>query len=101
MPHSKILSQVAYSCPVCRSGQFVTYRRLPGENGTILRVREGGEVVDEIATQRTPYACMLGGADGRTLFVCTAESAVPDECRAKPRGSIETIRAETSRAGIP
>ncbi len=38
-----------------------------------LRVREGGEVLQEISTGDTGvYALALGGADGRTLFLCTA-----------------------------
>jgi sugar lactone lactonase YvrE len=40
----------------------------------LLRVLEGGEVTDSISTgDRHAVACVLGGTDGRTLFVCTAE----------------------------
>ena len=39
-----------------------------------LRVREGGEVVQVVDTQHPCYACMLGGPDGRTLFMITAAS---------------------------
>ena len=38
-----------------------------------VRVREGGEISDVIETGRGCYACALGGSDGRTLFLCTAE----------------------------
>jgi sugar lactone lactonase YvrE len=38
-----------------------------------IRVREGGEVVDTITADRGCFACMLGGPDGRTLFVAAAE----------------------------
>ena len=38
-----------------------------------LRVAEGGEVLEEIATERPAFACMLGGADRRTLYICTSE----------------------------
>ncbi len=40
--------------------------------GRALRVREGGEIIDEIAPGTGVYACGLGGADGRTLYVCVA-----------------------------
>ena len=33
MQHAHFLNQTVYCCPVCRSGRFVTYRRLPAENG--------------------------------------------------------------------
>lgn len=71
------------------------------EGGRVLRVREGGEVVDEVAPRRIPYACMLGGTDGRTLFVCTSNSATPEECRAARNASIETVRVDAARAGLP
>lgn len=39
-----------------------------------LRVRAGGEVLDrvEVGEGQTAYAVALGGADGRTLFLCAA-----------------------------
>ena len=48
--------------------------------GRVLRVREGGEVVDEVkGTHPGAFACMLGGDDRRTLYLCTAPTHVPDE----------------------
>jgi sugar lactone lactonase YvrE len=38
-----------------------------------VRVREGGEVLDVISVDRGCFACMLGGQDGRTLFIAAAE----------------------------
>jgi sugar lactone lactonase YvrE len=38
-----------------------------------IRVREGGEVLDTLAVDRGCFACMLGGEDGRTLFIAAAE----------------------------
>lgn len=38
-----------------------------------VRVREGGEVLDTVAVDRGCFACMLGGDDGRTLFIAAAE----------------------------
>lgn len=69
--------------------------------GTVLRVQEGGEILAAVSTSRTPYACMLGGEDGRMLFICTAESAVPEECRARATGCIEMIAVESNGAGLP
>ncbi|MFD1934956.1 MULTISPECIES: SMP-30/gluconolactonase/LRE family protein [Nonomuraea] len=41
-----------------------------------IRVREGGEIVDEVRTTGDGvFACALGGDDGRTLFLCTAPDA--------------------------
>jgi sugar lactone lactonase YvrE len=38
-----------------------------------VRVREGGDVLDAITVDRGCFACMLGGEDGRTLFIAAAE----------------------------
>jgi hypothetical protein len=44
---------------------------------------------------------MLGGPDGRTLFTCSAESSVREECRAKASARIEVARVEVPHAGLP
>lgn len=69
----------------------------------VLRVAEGGEVLDEVRTsdEVQPFACMLGGADGRTLFVCTAPGSEPDECRANRMGRIEAVAVAVPHAGLP
>ena len=67
----------------------------------VLRMREGGEVVDRVPTPGLAIACMLGGPDGKTLFLCSAESSVRDECRAKATARIEIARAEVPHAGLP
>ena len=38
-----------------------------------VRVREGGAVLERVGLDRSPFACMLGGPDGRTLFILAAE----------------------------
>jgi sugar lactone lactonase YvrE len=40
--------------------------------GRLIRVREGGEITDELRPGSPVYACALGGADGRTLYACAA-----------------------------
>ena len=66
-----------------------------------LRVREGGQVTDRVKADRGVYACMLGGADRRTLFVLTAKSTDPDECRALLSGRIEAVEVDVPGAGLP
>jgi sugar lactone lactonase YvrE len=67
----------------------------------VLRVREGGEVADRIAVESQAFACMLGGADGRTLYVCTAATSEPETCRRERSGRIEAVRVQAARAGLP
>jgi hypothetical protein len=44
---------------------------------------------------------MLGGPERRTLFVCTAESAIPGRGRAKTGGQLEIIEVEVPGDGLP
>jgi sugar lactone lactonase YvrE len=44
---------------------------VPGQR--CVRVREGGEVLSTVAVDRGCFACMLGGQDGRTLFIAAAK----------------------------
>ena len=43
---------------------------VPGES--CVRVSEGGEVLDTVSVDRGCFACMLGGADRRTLYITAA-----------------------------
>jgi sugar lactone lactonase YvrE len=62
---------------------------------------EGGRVVDVIETAQPCYACMLGGDDGRTLFICTAPTFHSPEHGAPPKGKIVTARVSVPHAGRP
>lgn len=70
--------------------------------GRVLRIREGGEIVDEVkGTHPGAFACMLGGDDRKTLFVCTAPTHVPDEARVAHAGRIEAVPVDVPGAGWP
>ncbi|TDV56463.1 SMP-30/gluconolactonase/LRE family protein [Actinophytocola oryzae] len=67
----------------------------------LLRVREGGEILDEIPTGTGVYACMLGGDDGRTLFACSAPSFAEHERRATREARLLAVEVEVPHAGLP
>jgi sugar lactone lactonase YvrE len=72
--------------------------------GEIIRVREGGEIVERIELDRSCYACMLGGDDGRTLFMVLARWFGPDrmqELIEARTGQVVTARVEVPHAGWP
>lgn len=76
----------------------------PEDAGVVLRVREGGEVLDRIELDRPCYACMLGGEDGRTLFMVVARWLGPDrmeELLEAKTGRILTARVDVPHAGWP
>jgi sugar lactone lactonase YvrE len=67
----------------------------------LLRVREGGKIDGTVSTgNRYAFACMLGGADRRTLFVCTSTGSGPAMAD-KRDGAIETVRVDVPGAGLP
>ncbi len=66
-----------------------------------LRLCEGGAVLARVATARGAYACMLGGADRRTLFVCTADSHDPERQARERNGRIEAYAVSVPGAGLP
>ncbi|HEX2221451.1 MAG TPA: SMP-30/gluconolactonase/LRE family protein [Candidatus Limnocylindria bacterium] len=73
-------------------------------NGHCRRIREGGEVVDTVALDRGAFACMLGGPDGRTLFILAAEwrgFEHAEEAMADRTGQVLVADAPAPRAGWP
>jgi len=67
----------------------------------VIRVREGGEIIDRIDTgARGAYACMLGGDDGTSLFICTATGSGP-HAKANREGQIDMIKVGVPHAGLP
>lgn len=58
----------------------------------------GGEVVATVVTDQPCFACALGGADGRTLYMLTAPSAVSHVARASRQGRILSARVATPTA---
>jgi sugar lactone lactonase YvrE len=76
----------------------------PDEGGVCLRVGEGGDVLDRIEIDRPCYACMLGGEDGRTLFMVVAKWFGPDridELIQARTGQVLTAPVDVPHAGWP
>ena len=85
---------------ICLDAEGAVWSACP-LTGRVLRVREGGEVTDVVTVDRKgAYACMLGGEDRSTLFVCTADSSHPDET-GSCRGAIEVCAVDVPGAGLP
>jgi sugar lactone lactonase YvrE len=78
----------------------VWYADVP--NMRCVRVREGGEVLQTIDADRGCFACMLGGADGRTLFIVAREWRGPESMADGARtGQVLTVPAPAAGAGWP
>ena len=66
-----------------------------------MRVAKGGEVLDIVETGQPCYACMLGGGDGRTLFMLTAKTSIAHEAAESPSGQLVIASVEVPHAGLP
>jgi sugar lactone lactonase YvrE len=66
-----------------------------------MRIAEGGEVLEVIETSQNCYALMLGGPEGKHLFMMTAPSSESHEVADKTDGKIEMIEVAIPRAGTP
>ncbi len=69
--------------------------------GRLLRVREGGEIVDEVGVGSGVFACMLGGADGRTLYACAAPDFDEKARSAAREARLLAVRVDVPHAGTP
>jgi sugar lactone lactonase YvrE len=67
--------------------------------GAFLRVAEGGEVLDRIEVEegRRAIACVLGGADRRTLHLLTATTTG----EAEPSLAAMAARVQTAQVDVP
>ena len=63
-----------------------------------VRVNQGGEILEVIDTGAPCYACMLGGDDGRTLFMLTAAGL--DAAKAAT-GKVVIATVDAPHAGRP
>ena len=72
--------------------------------GAVVRVREGGEVLDRVETDRACFACTLGGPERRTLFLLAAEwrgIEQVDEVVAARTGQVQIVEAPAPGADWP
>ena len=78
----------------------VWYADVP--NRRCVRVAEGGEILEMVEHDRGCFASMLGGHDGRTLFLMAQEWNGPEGIGKGPRtGQVLTVDAPAPHAGRP
>jgi len=77
----------------------VWYADVP--NRRCVRVCEGGEVLQTIDVDRGCFACMLGGADGMTLFITAADWRGPASIGEERSGQLFSAPVSVPHAGWP
>ncbi len=68
--------------------------------GCVL-VAEGGTILEVLETEWPCYACMLGGEDGRSLFISTAPTYEARIASAAPKGKFLIASVDVPHAGLP
>jgi sugar lactone lactonase YvrE len=67
----------------------------------LMRIGEGGVVLDEVETTMNTYACMLGGPEGKHLFAMTAPTSDSRHAPLARNGAIEVVGVAAPHAGLP
>jgi len=105
LSHRRVWADLGTGVPdgICiDADNAVWYADVP--NKSCVRVREGGEVLQTVTVDRGCFACMLGGADRKTLFIVATEwrgmEKILDVARERT-GQVLTITAPVPGAGWP
>lgn len=69
--------------------------------GRVCRIAEGGEILETITPGSGVFACMLGGDNGRTLFMCCAPDFDEDLRSAAREAEISAVTVDVPHAGLP
>ena len=105
LSHRRVWADLGNGVPdsICIDAEnAVWYADVP--NKCCVRVREGGEVLQTVTVDRGCFACMLGGADKKTLFIVVTEwrgmEKIAEVARART-GQVMTMTAPVPGAGWP
>jgi sugar lactone lactonase YvrE len=98
----RVFAQLDGATPdgICLDAEGAVWIACPVSN-RVLRIADGGAVLDEVPMGRGTFACMLGGADRTTLLVCTADGHEPASAQATRTGRIEAVAVDVPGAGYP
>ena len=69
--------------------------------GRVIRVLADGTIERSLEPGIGVFACMLGGEDGRTLFLCAAPDFHEEARKAAREGKILALDVEVPHAGLP
>jgi len=85
---------------ICLDAEGAIWVASPSTND-VIRVQEGGALLDKVEVDRGAFACMLGGENGNTLFISTANDSTEEACLKERSARIEVIDVDVPRAGLP
>ena len=101
LANRRVWAELGNSLPdgICLDAENAIWVACPTAS-EVIRVKQGGEVAERIKVETDAFACMLGGADGRTLFVATAPNSDPEKCRRSAAAESKPPQVEVPARGI-
>lgn len=104
LSNKRVFAEVGHAMPdgICLDAEGAIWMASP-YTYEFLRVHEGGSIVDRVALPegKLAVACMLGGDDRQTLFLCTSIRPTRLIVPGITHGFIETVRVAVPGAGQP
>jgi sugar lactone lactonase YvrE len=102
LAHARLWAPLSDVVPdgICLDAEGAVWVASPVSN-EVVRVAPGGKITRRVPVSTHAFACMLGGDDRRTMFVCTAASSNPEYCRAHATGRIEIFSVDVPGVGLP
>jgi sugar lactone lactonase YvrE len=86
---------------ICIDAEGAVWAALIFDNA-VARFDTKGRETHRISTgDLHAYACMLGGADRRTLYICSASTSEPGDAARLRHGRISGVRVDVPGAGCP
>ena len=85
---------------ICLDAEGAIWVASPSTND-VIRIQEGGILLDKIKVDMGAFACMLGGDKGKTLFISTSKDSQEEICLKEKSARIETVEVAVPRAGLP
>ena len=85
---------------ICLDADGAIWVASPSTND-VIRIQEGGILLDKIEVDMGAFACMLGGEKGKTLFISTSKGSQEEICLKEKSARIETVEVVVPRAGLP
>jgi sugar lactone lactonase YvrE len=79
---------------ICLDAEGAIWCANPEGADSVVRVRQGGEITHRITLDTRAYALMLGGPEGKHLFICASGSHDPAEIRRNPSASFYVLEVD-------
>ena len=71
----------------------------PAGGNDVMRVREGGEILESVQIDTHAYAVALGGPQRRHLLICASDTHNSDETATRPSATLRLLEVEVPGVG--